>query len=161
MSAVKSFFDTNILLYMYSDADASKQRIARQVYRTEVTAGSLLLSTQVVQEFYAAATRKLAMPKTIARRLTESFLDLPLVVITTPIIRSAFENETTYKIAFWEALILAAAQSGGAGVVYTEDLNHGQQYGSVSACNPFRSCMPSWPKSIAHPWRQCASRLRR
>ena len=49
------------------------------------------------------------------------------------------EFEERYQISFWDALILAAAESGGAGVVYTEDLNHGQRYGSVLVQNPFRN----------------------
>ena len=48
------------------------------------------------------------------------------------------EFEERYQISFWDALILAA-ESGGAGVVYTEDLNHGQRYGSVLVQNPFRN----------------------
>ena len=48
------------------------------------------------------------------------------------------EFEERYQISFWDALILAA-ESGGAGVVYTEDLNHGLRYGSVLVQNPFRN----------------------
>jgi predicted nucleic acid-binding protein len=56
-------------------------------------------------------------------------------VIFSPLL----EFEERYQISFWDALILAAAESGGAGVVYTEDLNHGQRYGSVLVQNPFRN----------------------
>ena len=48
------------------------------------------------------------------------------------------QTETRYKITFWDALILAAAESGGAQVLFTDDLNHGQNYGSVMVRNPFR-----------------------
>jgi predicted nucleic acid-binding protein len=48
------------------------------------------------------------------------------------------QNEERHKVSFWDALILAAAESGGAEVLYTEDLNDGQQYGAVQARNPFR-----------------------
>jgi predicted nucleic acid-binding protein len=58
---------------------------------------------------------------------------------------SAIQNEERYQISFWDALILAAADSGGAEVLYTEDLNDGQQYGSVLVRNPFRS--PEMPAS--------------
>lgn len=139
MSAAKSFLDTNILLYMYSGADAEKQKRARDLYREQVSAGAILLSTQVIQEFYAAATRKMAMPRPTVRVLTGALCELPLVVVNRTHIRSAMDHELRYQISFWDGLILAAAEAGGAGVLYTEDLNHGQQYGGVLVRNPFEA----------------------
>lgn len=138
MSAGRSFFDTNILLYLYSDADPNKQTRARDLYRGHAISGAILISTQVIQEFYAAATRKLAMPRPTVRALAEALLDLPLVIVTPTHIRSAMDNEQHYQISFWDGLILAAAEAGGAEVLYTEDLNDGQRYGGVLARNPFR-----------------------
>lgn len=138
MGVARSFFDTNILLYLYSDADRSKQKRAQELYREHALAGTILISTQVVQEFYVAATRKLAIPRPTVRTLTEALLDLPLVIVNPTHLRSAVDNELRHQISFWDALILAAADSGGATVLYTEDLNDGQQYGRVSVRNPFR-----------------------
>jgi predicted nucleic acid-binding protein len=139
MSGGKSFFDTNILLYLYSDADPEKQTRARELYREQAMSGVILVSTQVIQEFYVAAVRKLSMPQPTARMLAEALFELPLIIVTPAHIRSAMDGELRYRISFWDGLILAAAESGGAEVVYTEDLNHGQQYGSVLARNPFHS----------------------
>src|SRR5215471_13716372 len=139
MNAVRSFFDTNILLYVYSDADSVKQKRARDLYREQVLSGAILVSTQVIQEFYVAATRKLAMPRPAARALTEALSELPLVTVTSTHIRSAMDNEQRYQISFWDGLILAVAEAGGAEVLYTEDLNDGQKYGGVLVRNPFRS----------------------
>jgi predicted nucleic acid-binding protein len=58
--------------------------------------------------------------------------------VTAPLIVAALENELRYGISFWDALIIAAAESGYAEILYTEDLNDRQQYGSVIARNPFR-----------------------
>jgi predicted nucleic acid-binding protein len=138
MSAAKSFFDTNVLLYLYSSADPGKQERARTLYREHALSGSILVSTQVVQEFYVAATRKLRLANPVARTLTEALLDLPLVIVSPAHIRSALDYERHYQISFWDALIVAAAEAGGAAVLYTEDLNDGQQYGSVLVRNPFR-----------------------
>ena len=44
-----------------------------------------------------------------------------------------------YRISFWDACVLAAAERLGAPILYTEDLNHGQSYGSVRVDNPFRN----------------------
>ena len=112
---------------------------AKDLFREHARAGRMLLSTQVVQEFYAAGSRKLGMPRPELRDATAALLDLPLIVVGPPQIMSAIQNEERYQISFWDSLILAAAESGGAEVLYTEDLNDGQQYGSVLVRNPFRS----------------------
>lgn len=138
MPAGRVFFDTNVLLYMYG-TDARKQTRARSLFVEFARAKNLLLSTQVVQEFYAAGSRKLAIPRDRVRRTALYFLKLPLVIIGPPHITRALENEELHRISFWDALILAAAEAGGAALLFTEDLNHGQQYGSVLVRNPFLS----------------------
>ena len=70
--------------------------------------------------------------------VTEALLDLPMVVLEKHHIRSAIYNEARYQMSFWDGLILAAAEAAGADVLFTEDLNHGQRYGSVLVRNPFR-----------------------
>jgi predicted nucleic acid-binding protein len=138
MSAGRAFFDTNLLLYMYSAADPAKQARATSLYREYALSGRILLSTQVVQEFFVAGLRKLALPRRTVRELATKFLDSPLVVIGPIQIRSAMEHGDRYQMSFWDALILAAAEAGGADVLFTEDLNHGQRYGTVLVQNPFR-----------------------
>jgi len=138
MNGGKAFFDTNVLLYMYG-GDAAKRSTAKELFQVESSAGRLLLSTQVVQEFYAAGSRKLGMRRRELREAAALFLDCPLVIVEADQIRAAIENEDRYKVSFWDALILAAAESGGAEVLYTEDLNDGQRYGNVLARNPFRT----------------------
>jgi predicted nucleic acid-binding protein len=137
MSDAKIFFDTNVLLYMHSHADPQKQARAQKLFDELTESGRLLLSTQVVQEFFVAGSRKLALPHNDLREVTAGYLDLPLVHIGRPHILKAMDNVERYGISFWDALILAAAESGGAEVLFTEDLNDGQQYGTVTARNPF------------------------
>jgi predicted nucleic acid-binding protein len=139
MSAAKAFFDTNVLLYMYSTADKAKQTRAQELFQDQSRTGGIVLSTQVVQEFYAAGLRKLAMPRGPLREAVEKLLALPLVLIGSSHILKAIENEEQYRISFWDGLILAAAESGGVEILYTEDLNHGQQYGAVEVRNPFHA----------------------
>lgn len=137
MNGAKAFFDTNVLLYMYG-GDAGKRMRAKELFREYTRAGRMLVSTQVVQEFYVAGSRKLGMPRSVLRDAAAALLDCPLVVVGPSHILSAMQNEKRHKVSFWDALILAAAESGGAEVLYTEDLNDGQQYGAVRARNPFR-----------------------
>lgn len=138
MSAGKTFFDTNILLYMHSAADLRKQAIVQRVFEECFNNGRIVVSTQVVQEFHAAGSRKLALPREALRILTLALLDLPLVHVESQHIRKALWGEEHYRISFWDALILAAAESAGAELLYTEDLNDGQQYGAIRIENPFR-----------------------
>jgi predicted nucleic acid-binding protein len=138
MNGGKAFFDTNILLYMHG-ADISKRAIARELFDRYALSETMLLSTQVVQEFYAVGSRKLGMPHEEVKDATASLLGYPLVVNGPVQILAALQIEERYNISFWDALIVAAAESGGADVLYTEDLNDGQQYGSVMVRNPFRA----------------------
>lgn len=139
MNAARAFFDTNLLLYLYGGADQRKRDVAKRLFELHSHSGRLLLSTQVVQEFYAASSRKLSMPRRELREAVAALLELPLVIVGPPHIISAMHVEERYQISFWDALIVAAAESGGAEVLYTEDLNDRQQYGTVTVQNPFRS----------------------
>ncbi len=141
MSGAKAFFDTNVLLYMYG-GDPDKRVRAKRLFKQHAASGHILLSTQVVQEFYVAGSRKLGIPRRELYEATNALLDLPLVISGPSHIILAIQCEEQYRISFWDALILAAAQSGGAEVLYTEDLNDGQEYGPVMACNPFSSRAP-------------------
>ena len=137
MSGARAFFDASILLYMYG-GDAGRRAHAQELFREHAQAGRMLLSTQVIQEFYEAGAQKLGMPRHELCEAAVALLDFPLVTIGSSHIRAAIENAERYRISFWAALILSAAESGGAEVLYTEDLNHGQRYGTVVVQNPFR-----------------------
>lgn len=140
MSGVKAFFDTNILIYMYLQDSAEqhfKACIARKLFSDCFTAERGLLSTQVIQEFYAVGTRKLGMTRQRAYSDVVRFLKLPLVIVGPEHIAGAIDNEAKYQVSFWDGLIVAAAEAGGAEVLYTEDLSDGQMYGGVKAVNPF------------------------
>jgi predicted nucleic acid-binding protein len=139
LSVGKAFFDTNVLLYMNSPADLRKQARAQELFDHHMGLGSIVLSTQVVQEFYTVGSRKLAFSRQYLKEAVTKFLALPLVLLGPSHILRAIENEERYQISFGDGLILAAAESAGAEVLFTEDLNDGQQYGEVLVRNPFRT----------------------
>lgn len=138
MNGAKAFFDTNVLLYMYGGPPGKRAR-AQELFRLYSLAGRMLLSTQVVQEFYAAGSRKLGMPRRELRDATAALLDCSLVIVGPSEVTLAMQNEERHQVSFWDGLILAAAESGGCEILFTEDLNDGQQYGRVLVRNPFRS----------------------
>ena len=98
-----------------------------------------MISTQVLQEFYAVATRKAALPipRREARQIVEDYLAWECVANDVDAIVAAFDYESRYGISFWDALIVNAANNAGAEILLSEDLSAGQRYGSVVVENPF------------------------
>lgn len=138
MSA-RAFVDTNVLVYAVDRADPRKRVTARSILagrRTE----TLVLSTQVLAEFYAVTTRKLAERLTEREgqeRVTE-LATLPLVSTDGELIRAGIDVSRRSQLSVWDGLIVAAAAAGGCDILLTEDLNHGQSFGTVKVENPFR-----------------------
>ena len=135
--SVECFLDTNVLVYAVSsaEADAPKRRRALELVR-EADFG---LSAQVLQEFYVTVTRKIRKPLApeLAVALMEEYRAFPTVPTDYPLIVSAVELSLRYGVSYWDGAILAAAEVLEAPILYTEDLSHGQRYGSVRAVNPF------------------------
>jgi len=97
-----------------------------------------VVSMQVLQEFYATVTRKLAqpLPKQDARAIVEDFAYW--CIETTPDeIKRTFRIEDEARIGFWDALIVAAAIKSGATLILSEDLNAGQTIAGITIENPF------------------------
>ena len=86
-----------------------------------------------------AATQKIAPRITSgeAVRLLRLFAQRPLVKLTAELMFHAVDLHQQHRISYWDAAIIAAAEEIGAATVYTEDLNHGQKFGSITVVNPF------------------------
>jgi predicted nucleic acid-binding protein len=97
-----------------------------------------VLSTQVLQELCINLRRKVARPLPIEeiRRLIQDYLSWEIIVNTPESILQALDIEARYKISFWDALVLQAAETSGAMILYSEDLSVGQHYGSIQVVNP-------------------------
>jgi predicted nucleic acid-binding protein len=133
------FFDTNVLLYMFDRRDHAKRLAAVEAFRECIAEQTFVISTQVVQEFYVAATRKLGVSSATVRDIAVDLCALRVIGVQPEHVLLAIELKERFGVSFWDALILAAAQSAGAGVLFTEDLNHGQHYNGVKVVNPFIS----------------------
>jgi len=134
------FVDTNILAYAYDVDSGSKHQRARTLVDQLFHSGLGVISTQVLQELVFFVRRKsrrpLSLPETA--RLVDDLLSWHLVVNDGESVLRALGLEDRYKVSFWDALILQAAERGDAGVIYSEDLSHGQRYGSVRVMNPLK-----------------------
>ncbi len=136
---MRSFFDTNVLVYMFNNDAPAKKTQAQELLQKETEAGRALLSTQILQEFYVAVTRKLKLPlqAEVAEEVVHNLAVLPVVAISRSHILGAISRSRKWQVSFWDALILEAAINGGATVVYSEDLQHGQVIEQVKIENPF------------------------
>jgi predicted nucleic acid-binding protein len=131
------FVDTNVLIYAVSwlPEDAAKSARALELLETE----SISLSFQVLQEFYANAIhpRKLGFTPEKATAWCKTWLRNPVASLDAETFIRTLELTRRYQISNWDAAILAAAKQLGCAVVYSEDLNHGQDYDGVPVINPF------------------------
>lgn len=136
----KTFVDTNILVYAHDRDAGHKHEIARKVISELWESRLGILSTQVLQEFYLTLTRKIPIPldKPATRRILRSYFIWEVVTNDSSIILQASEIEETYKISFWDALVVSAAFSKNAAIILTEDLNHGQIIEGIEINNPFK-----------------------
>jgi predicted nucleic acid-binding protein len=132
------FVDTNILIYAYDRSAGAKRDRARRVVEQLWNTGEGVLSTQVLQELCINLQRKVSPPLPIdeIRTLIRQYLSWKVVVNTPESVLDALEIESRHKISFWDALILQAAESAGATILYSEDLAPGQRYGAVRVVNP-------------------------
>ena len=137
---MRRFFDTNILVYLFDGAARAKQARARELLEQAVREGFALLSTQVLQEFFVATTRKLAVPLSHdeAERAVRDLSRLPTVEINAVLILDAIATMRRCRLSFWDSLIVQTALHGGAAVLYSEDLQHGRVIETLMIENPFR-----------------------
>jgi predicted nucleic acid-binding protein len=134
----RSFFDTNVLVYT-DDADfPEKQACALALYESCHSRRQAVVSTQVLQEYFVTATRKLGVAADTARRKTELFGRMHLVRPDLEDVLAAVDLHRLHGFAFWDALIVRAALVAGCAVLYSEDLQHGFRIGALEVANPFQ-----------------------
>lgn len=136
MNAERTFVDTNVLVYTVDDGEPAKQRQAQQLLR-ELPSDDLVISTQVLIEFYAVATRKLSLSESDASALVDRWAKLDVVVTDAGLVREAVATSRASVISIFDALIVEAARVGGCARVLTEDLASGATLKGVRIDNPF------------------------
>jgi predicted nucleic acid-binding protein len=135
--AERSFLDTNVLVYT-DDADApGKQSKALDLYERLARERSGVVSTQVLQEYFVASTRKLGVDPELARRKVELFGTLGLVVLDRTQILGAIDLLRLHGLSFWDALIVQAALDANCRVLYSEDFQSGRAIRGLRIRNPF------------------------
>jgi predicted nucleic acid-binding protein len=132
-----AFFDTNILVYTDDDFSPEKQARATGLIEDFRQRGAAVISLQVLQEYFAAITRKLGVDAELAQRKVEILARGKVVRFEARDVIAAIELHRLTRISFWDSMIVHAARLAGATVLYTENLQHGAVLGGVTVVNPF------------------------
>ncbi|MDE0035960.1 MAG: PIN domain-containing protein [Gammaproteobacteria bacterium] len=133
------FVDTNVLVYRHDSTDPAKQSRADEWLSILVHERAARVSYQVLQELFVTLTRKVrpATADEEAREIVRDLASWQPITVDLAILERAWVNQQRYLLSWWDALIVAAAQSSGCVALLTEDLQHGQALGQVRVVNPF------------------------
>ena len=148
------FVDTNILVYLQDGAEPAKQSCAKAWITFLTHHRSARISFQVLLELYATLTRKLeprfetGEAKEIVRKLSV----WQPVAIDLPVLEKAWLVQQLHKLSWWDALIVAAAQTCECSILLTEDLQHNQMIGEIRVIDPFRT-PDRTPQEILAEWK--------
>lgn len=134
---MKSFVDTNVVVYAFDGTDRTKQSAAIALLESDER---LVISTQVLLETWWTLTRRLAVPlgEDQAAAVIHELCRLPVVQTDSELVTRAIRTSREFQIAVWDALIVEAARSGGCTRLLSEDLQHGQDFAGIVVVNPFR-----------------------
>jgi predicted nucleic acid-binding protein len=135
----RTFVDTNVLVYAVAADEPEKQRTARNIVEQGFADGNLVISGQVLLEFYVTVTRKVTDPLNAedALQLVKALSRWEVVSTTPELVAAAIELSVRFQISAWDAAIIEAARTAGCDRVLSEDLSSGQSYESVIVENPF------------------------
>jgi predicted nucleic acid-binding protein len=134
------FLDTNIFVYSFDSDSGAKCRRATELIREAVDSRRGIVSYQVVQEFFNVALRRFAEPMLhgdAEQYLTTVFRPLLALHSSIALYQEALVLSHRYRLSWFDSLILAAALAGECDVLYSEDLQDGQEFGGLQVKNPF------------------------
>ena len=133
----REFIDTNVLVYADDARDPRKQTRARDLVRRLLRERRGVLSLQVLQEYFAAATRKLGLASADARRRVEVYSRFDVVALRLPDLLAAIDLHRLHKLSVWDALVVRAALNGSCTTLHTEDMQAGYAIERLTISNPF------------------------
>jgi predicted nucleic acid-binding protein len=133
----KVFLDANVLVYAQDSGSPAKRDRSREIITDLTASGNGVISTQVLQEFYVAVTRKLGVDALAAKGVLKTFSVFETVQISPALINEAIDCSILNRLSFWDALIVAAASASGCSTIHSEDLNASQTILGVRIENPY------------------------
>jgi predicted nucleic acid-binding protein len=134
---VRSFFDTNVLIYADDKATPAKQKRTLDLVAQHRRARTGVVSMQVLQEYFVTITRKLGVDAAIARRKVELLAEFDVAAPGLSDILAAIDLHRLHGFSFWDALVIRMAKQSGCGVLLSEDMQDGREIDGVQIVNPF------------------------
>ena len=135
----REFLDTNVLIYAHDARDPRKRARARELIRRLIRERRGVLSLQVLQEFFATATRKLGMSSEDARSRILEYSRFDVVTLGAADLIGAIDLRRLHHLSIWDALVVRAALNGACTTLNTEDMQSGYVVDSLTLRNPFQS----------------------
>jgi predicted nucleic acid-binding protein len=135
----RAFLDTNVLVYAAAGrlSDPAAYSVAKRIVEEE----EFIVSPLVLGEFYAVVRKpqRELMPALQARWWIEKWMSFCPIDVDAAIVGAAAHYRERYKIQLWDAAHIATAERLGVSILFSEDMNHRQKYGSVTVINPFKA----------------------
>lgn len=135
--SVRSFFDTNVLVYTDDQDSPEKQRRALELLAEHRRAKTGVVSMQVLQEYFVTVTRKLQVEARIARRKVELLAEFDVAAPDVADILAAIDLHRLHRFSFWDALVVRSAKQAGCKILFTEDLQDTREIDGLRVVNPF------------------------
>ncbi len=133
------FVDSNVLIYAVDESNPKKHEAAR-LWRSELWKSRRgRISFQVLDEFYANVDRKWPAAREHLQAEIRNLMTWRPIELNAELLEEAWRIQAHFKLSFWDALIVSAAQAASCRYLLTEDLQEGQEMDGVVVVNPFRS----------------------
>ena len=133
----REFIDTNVLVYADDARDQRKQTCAHELIRCLMRERRGVLSLQILQEFFAAATRKLGMSSEDAKRRVSLYSRFDVITLTPTDLLAAIDLHRIHQLSIWDGLVIRAALNGACTVLHTEDMQAGYVIEDLLLTDPF------------------------
>ena len=131
------FIDTNVFVYADGPKPGPKRDRARAVLAPLIRSRRAVVSTQILQEYFNIATKRLGLTAERARWRVEGMTRLEVVVIRPELVLTAIDLHRLHSFSLWDALVIACASAGNCARLFSEDMQHGQTIAGVRIENPF------------------------
>jgi len=134
----KIFVDTNVFVYAYSDDDILKHKTAKKLLQNDLAEDFVIVSTQILNEFYSVMSKSKSSHQEIANHLKEIAKQTYVKSVTIESIELCLKIKEKYHFSWWDSLVLTSALENECSVLYSEDLQNGQIIeSSLKIINPF------------------------
>lgn len=132
------FIDTNVWVYALTEQDHAKKKIAAELISKTYLEDTICVNAQVLKEFANFAFKRTTKSADEINSVLKKMSSYSFVPDTKELVMQAVVLKERYDVGFYDSLMLSAANKAKCDVIYTEDLNSGQKYGTVTAINPFK-----------------------